>query len=134
MSGGFTAGLKRSSVTITGGPSFLASEQYTAKRGGITLDAATVTADANGDKIIKAGTFVSRITATGKYGPYATGASDGRQTPSDDTSGYLPEGVNLRDGDVICGVFISCSVLSARVTPTPDATIKAACKGRIIFQ
>lgn len=235
MSGGFTAGLKRSSVAITGGASFLASEQMRVKRGGITLDASLVAADANGDKIIKAGTFVSKVTATSKYGPYSattnevqtlteggsgltsftltlggfttasiaaaataaavqsaiealpnvdvgdvtvTGSaggpytvtfggewsqkdvpqftttptggtgtvtaatttagggaiSDGRQTPSDDTSGYTLESVNLRDGDVICGLLIGGSVLSARVTPTPDATIKAAVKGRIQFQ
>lgn len=240
MSGGFTPSLKRTDAAISGGASFLASEDYTVKRVGITLDASLVSADANGDKIVKAGTFVSEVTATGKYGPYdpevneavqiiETGAgltsytltwggqttgsidddataadvqaalealsnvapgdvevtasgpinsvetgllitftgaqadtdvgavtatptggtggiditvmqagggtpADGRQSPSDDTSGYTFEDVNLKDGDVICGLLIRGSVLSARVTPTPDATIKAAVKGRILFQ
>jgi hypothetical protein len=134
MSGGFTPSLKRSDVAISGQASFLASEKVMAKRGGITLDASLVTADADGNKILKAGTFVTPVTATGKYGVYASGATDGRQTPSADVSGYLPEGVNLKDGDVICGVYIECSVLAARVTPAVDATIRAAVKGRITFQ
>jgi len=134
MSGGFTPKLITTSDNVNREASFLASDQLSVKRCGITLDAATVTADGNGDKVLKAGTFVSKITATGKYGPYASGASDGRQTPSDDTSGYLLESVNLRDGDVIAGCLLNGSVLSARVTPTPDATIKAAVKGRIQFQ
>jgi hypothetical protein len=236
MSGGFTPALVRSDVAISGQASFLASEKMTVKRGGITLDALLVTADSDGNKIVPAGTFVSEVTATGKYGPYAaytnevqtiteggsglttytlsyagqttaaiaadataaavkaalealsniavgdvavtgdaegpytvtfggtkvaadiaemtatptggTGTvtiateaaggaeslSDGRQTPSVDTSGYLLEGVNLRNGDVICGLLIAGSVLTARVTPVPNATIKAAVGGRILFQ
>lgn len=39
--------------------------------GGVTIDAATVSADADGNKILKAGTPLGRITASGKYGPYA---------------------------------------------------------------
>lgn len=137
MSGGFTPSLKRSDVAITGGASFLASERIGVKRGGITLSAALVAADANGDKILKAGTFVTPATSggeVGKYGKYTTGATNGTQTPSDDTSGYLLESVNLRDGDVICGLLITGSVLSARVTPAVDATTRAAVKGRIQFQ
>lgn len=235
MSGGFTPGLVRSSVALTGGASFLASEHMTVKRGGITLDASLVTADSLGDKVVPAGQFVSAVTATGKYGPYeisdevqsvtiggagltsftltysgqttgaiaaaataatvkaalvalsniadgdvtvtgsaggpytvtfggtlkdtdvaqmtatptggtgtvtvatvtagaGAGSADGRETPSADTSGYLLESVNLRDGDVICGLLIAGSVLTARVKPLPNATIKAAVVGRILFQ
>jgi hypothetical protein len=241
MSGGFTAGITKTYDQVHAEASFLASEVYRMKRSGITLDASVVTADVDGNKILKAGTFVAQITASGKYGPYrpsvnevqtvtitggptggtftltfngattdplpynataaqvqsalwalstigdedvwVTGAAggpftvtfrgalagtdvaaltsantftggttpgvtvatttaggagaapaDGRQTPSDDTSGYLMESVNLRAGDVVCGLMISGSVLSARVFPAPDATIKAAVKGRIIFQ
>lgn len=238
MSGGFTPRLRRSSDNVHAEASFLASEDYTVKRGGITLDADLVQADENGDKILKAGTFVTPVAATGKYGPYggttnevqtatvtgdptggtftltfggettaaldfdasaqevedalvalpnvdegdvevtkasnvytitfggeygtenvpaltadgsgltggttpgvtiATPTAGGAAisdlaTPDPDVSGYLPESVNLRDGDVICGLYIRCSVLKARVTPTPDSTIKAAVKGRIIFQ
>lgn len=137
MSGGFTPGLRRTDTEISGGASFLASEHLQVKRGGITLAAALVTADVNGDKILKAGTFVSPATSgpsTGKYGIYASGATDGRQTPNADISGYLLESVNLKDGDVICGLVIHGSVLGARTTPAPDATIRAAVKGRITIQ
>lgn len=237
MSGGFTPSLRRSDVSLSGKASFLASEQILVKRGGITLDASLVAADENGNKILEEGTFVSEVTATGKYGPYshadltdevqvitiggaglesftltldgettasidaeATAAtiateladlagigagnvavagsvggpftvsfiedladvdvaamtatptggtgtvtitvetagggaiSDGRQAPSDDTSGYLLEGVNLKQGDVICGLLISGSVLAARTIPVPDSTIRDAVKGRILFQ
>lgn len=238
MSGGFTPRLRKTSDNVTPEASFLASEQYQVKRSGITLDADLVQADENGDKILKAGTFVTPVEATGRYGPYGgttnevqtatvTGAptggtftlSFGGQTtdaidfdataeeveaalsglpnldegdvevtkaanvytvtfggeygtedvpaltadgsgltggttpgvtiatttaggaavadladPDPDVSGYLPESVNLRDGDVICGLYIRCSVLAARVTPAPDATIRAAVAGRIIFQ
>ena len=134
MSGGFTPGLKRTDVALTGGASFLASEQMMVKRGGITLDATLVTADGLGDKVLKAGTFVAKVTANGKYGIYASGAADGRQLPGKDTSGYLLESVNLRDGDVICGLLIGGSVLEARVIPAVDATIRTAVSGRVLFQ
>ena len=39
--------------------------------GGVTIDAATVSADADGNKILKAGMPLGKITASGKYGPYA---------------------------------------------------------------
>lgn len=245
-SGGFTTGMRRTYDGVTPEASFLASEQMQVKRAGATFAASVVTADSAGNKIIKAGTFVTQITSgpdTGKYGPYRppvnevqtvtitggpTGGSftltldgnvtaaipynasaaqvqaalealpnigqgnvvvtggpgpatpwvvtfvgflggkdvnsmtaagsftggttpavavavttaggagaapaDGRQTPSDDTSGYLLVSINLRDGDVVEGVMIGGSVLSARVFPVPDATIKAAVKGRITFQ
>lgn len=137
MSGGFTPSLKRSDVAISGQASFLASERIGVKRGGITLAAAAVTADGNGDKILKAGTFVTPLTggaSVGKYAPYASGGANGAGAPSADVSGYLLEAVNLRDGDVICGVLITGSVLSARVTPAVDATIRTAVAGRIQFQ
>lgn len=59
---------------------------------GVTVDWATVTAAASaityndgvavavGEKALRYGQILTKITATGKYGPYDTGASDGRQT------------------------------------------------------
>lgn len=60
---------------------------------GVTLDWATVTAVASTPKTLKDGTVVpvgskcldmgqvmTKITASGKYGPYDSAASDGRQT------------------------------------------------------
>lgn len=62
------------------------------KVGGVTIDwdtvaavgADTTLADESiikaGDKYLRYGTVLTKITATGKYGPYASGATDGRQT------------------------------------------------------
>lgn len=135
MSGGFSPSLKRSDVEISGEAHFLASENYTVKRSGITLDASVVDADADGNKILVRGTFVTPITASGKYGPYDADAEDGREAADPNVSGYLPESVNLRDGDVVCGLFIHGSVLAARVTPSPvPEAIATAVAGRISFQ
>jgi hypothetical protein len=243
MSGGFTPTLKRVSDNVHFEAEFLASEHGMVKRSGITVAASTVSADADGDKVVRKGTFLTKITSgpeIGKYGEYdpqvnervmivETGAgltsytltwggqttasiaeaataaqvqaalvalsnvapgdvvvtavgspdslaggffieftgvnvdtdvgaitatptggtggvdinveqagegtpTDGRQTPSDNDSGYLPESINCEDGDVICGLLIHGSVLSARVHPAPDATTKAAVKGRITYQ
>ena len=41
--------------------------------GGVTIDATTVSADADGNKILKAGTPLGKITTSGKYGPYQPG-------------------------------------------------------------
>lgn len=140
MSGGFTPSLKRSVVELED-IAFLASEHYSVKRVGITLSAASVTADADGNKIIEAGTFATPITGgdapgeVGKYGVYDPESSDGREAASPDVSGYLLEGVNLRDGDVVCGLLIHGSVLQARVEPSPvPDEVREAVAGRITFQ
>lgn len=143
MSGGFTPSLKRSSVEISGRASFLASEHYMVKRGGITLDADAVEADSDGNKILEAGTFVSFNESTGKYEPTDGSPGDPEAEPpvdpslaaDPDRSGYLLESVNLRDGDVICGMIIHGSVLEARVTPSPvPDEIRTAVAGRITYQ
>jgi hypothetical protein len=137
-SGGFTPALRRDDVSVSGKASFLASERATFKRSGITLAAALLTADANGDKILPAGTFVTPVTSggsVGKYGVYSSGASNGQQTPDQNNSGYLPESVNLRDGDVVCGLIIQGSVLQLRTNPSGAvAAIRSATAGRIIYQ
>jgi hypothetical protein len=81
------------------------------KVGGITLDWATVTAVGsdttladgtvvlNGQKGLEFGTVLCKITASGKYGPYASGASDGRQTLARDNVFILNETV-LQNGPI----------------------------------
>lgn len=75
------------------------------KPGGVTIDWSTVTAAAedttlgdgtivpSGGKAMEYGTILVLITASGKYGPYASGASDGRQTLGRGTSYILDETV-----------------------------------------
>jgi len=129
MSGGFTPGLKHSGDFVTPEASVLASEHAMFKRVGITLDALLVGADADGNKILKAGTIIGKVTATGKYGAYNNGLDDGRET----AEGVLPESVNLKDGDVITGLLIHGSVPEAR-TSGLDSAARTDLAGRIIFQ
>jgi len=114
---------------VTDEPEFLASERFTSKRTGITLDATLVGADANGNKILKKGTCLGRITATGKYGPYSNAAGDGRQ----DAKGFLLEAVNLRFGDAVTGMAIMGSVIADRASGL-DAAGKVDLKGAFTFQ
>lgn len=128
--GGFVPALKKVSQNVNYEADFLASEKFTMKRAGVTLDASVVAADGNGDKIVKKGTLLCKITASGKYGPFSSGAVNGQQTV-DDNSGYLLESVNLRDGDVITGLMLQGAVIKSRVTPSSTF---AALQGRIIFE
>jgi len=106
--------------SIPGEIEFLASENFTTKRVGITLDASVVGADPNGDKILKKGTCLGRISATGHYGPYDNTAADGRQT----AVGFLMESVNLKWGNAVTGLVIHGSVIAARCSGL-DAAGKA---------
>jgi hypothetical protein len=67
--GGFTPGLKTEQDPLQSSVEFLASQDYTVKRGGITLDSTTITADSDGNKIVKGGTVLYKRAATGKYTP-----------------------------------------------------------------
>jgi hypothetical protein len=132
MSGGFTPGLVETTDKLSGWINVLASEHGMNKSVGITIDASLIPADADGDKIVKNGTVLAEVTATGKYGPYDNAATDGRENEA--TVGVLVNGgVNCRHGDVITGHLIHGSVLRARLTGwTP--TLEAALAGRIIAQ
>lgn len=130
--GGWHPGLVSSSLGIGGDIEFLASEHYTVKRAGCTFDAAVVSADGNGDKIVPKGTFVGPRTANGKYARPSEGG-----TFDANSSGYTMEAINLRWGDVTAGILIHGSVLRARVTVSPAASstaVATAVAGRIIFQ
>lgn len=68
--GGFSPGLRTEDLDIDPTVDWLASEHFSVKRGGITIDYTTVPADANGRRIIRGGTAMGKITASDKYGPY----------------------------------------------------------------
>lgn len=106
---------------------FLASAQYTART--VTLDADTVAADSNGDKILRAGTVLGRITASGQYGPYDDAAGDGR----DVAVGILLTTVNLRHGDAVVAMMDSGVVHEARLIGL-DANAKADLANHFIFR
>lgn len=131
--GGWTPALKKTSQNVNYEADFLASEKFTAKRGGITIDSASITADGNGNKIVKKGQLMCKLTSggsVGKYAPFNAAGTHGEQTVNDD-SVYLLESMNCRDGDVVCGAVIQGAVLKSRVTPSSTF---AALQGRIIFE
>lgn len=68
--GGFSPGLREADLDIDPTVDWLASEHFSVKRAGITIDYTTVTADADGRRIIRGGTAMGKIAASGKYGPY----------------------------------------------------------------
>ncbi|MDL5159412.1 head decoration protein [Actinomycetospora termitidis] len=128
--GGYTPGYRHDPIDLGYQVDFLASERYTVKQGGITIDPATVSANSDGKKVVKGGTVMGKITATGKYGPYASGASDGRQA----AVGVLFAGdIRVDGGDTVAGLMIQGSVKEARLTGL-DATAKTALTPRFIFQ
>ncbi len=129
MSGGWTPSLVTKVDGVSPEASVLASEHGLYKRVGITIDADTVAAGADGNKVVKAGTVLAEVTATGKYAPYDSAGDTG----TENASGIITESVNARDGDVITHLLLHGSVLEARLVGL-DETAKAALSGRIIFQ
>lgn len=129
MSGGFTPKLKHTGALVHPEAAVVASEHAMFKSVGITLDASLVGADADGNKILKAGTVIGKVTTSGKHGAYNNSLNDGRET----AVGVLPESVNLRDGDVITNLLIHGSVYAAR-TSGLDTAARTDLAGRIIFQ
>lgn len=129
--GGFTPKLQTTQDPLQSSVEFLASQDYTVKRSGITLDAAAVAADDDGNKIVKGGTVLYKHATTGKYGPAIQSGATGADA---DAKGLLfPGDVNLAGGDVITGMLIRGSVLEARCTGV-TADVKTALGDRIIWQ
>lgn len=86
---------------------------------------------------IPSGTVVSKITATGLYGPYDSTASDGRQTVGDDLIGFLFGAVSVvrwngtsatkAGGGIVVHGFINTNKLPfASGAGALDATAKTA--------
>jgi hypothetical protein len=125
---GFKPGLRTTSLGVGPDYSFLGSQHTMVHRAGVTLDAATVGVDANGDKILLAGTVLGKVTASGKYGAYGNGLSDGRQT----AVCFLLETVNLRDGDVIAAALDHGSVIVPR-TSGLDSAARTDLAGRFFY-
>jgi hypothetical protein len=125
---GFKPGLRSTSLGVGPDYSFLASEHTMVARAGVTLDAATVGADADGNKLLMAGTVLGKITASGKYGAYSNAAGDGRGT----AVGFLNETVNLKDGDVVASMLEHGSVIVPR-TSGLDSNARTDMAGRFFY-
>lgn len=135
-SGGFVPALVKNDLGVTGEASVLASEHGMSKRAGITIDSSKVTADGNGDKVVKAGTVLVVDDATGKYEPYVPGSidpTDEGYTPPVEALGVLTTSVNARWGDVVTHLLLHGSLLRARMVNL-DPVAEGLMAGRIIFQ
>ncbi|MHA6484474.1 head decoration protein [Paenibacillus sp. strain BS8-2] len=87
---------------------------------GITIDASAVTADSDGNKIIKKGMPMAKLTASGKYVPYDAEGEDGSQNPTV----ILKRTVNVKGGDHVVSGYEVAKVISARIPVTVDATLR----------
>jgi len=76
----------------------------------VTLDASKFPADANGRKIARAGTVLGKITASGLYGPYNAGGSDGTEK----ADCILFNTVDLTDGNAAAAAVTQGVVREAR--------------------
>ncbi|GGH17281.1 head decoration protein [Paenibacillus segetis] len=88
---------------------------------GITIDAAAITADAKGDKIIKKGMPMAKLTASGKWVPYKPAGDDGSQTPTV----ILKRTVNVKDGDQVVGGYEVGKFIKERIPVTVDDALIA---------
>lgn len=128
-SGGFNPKLVTKTVGVGREASILASEHNISVREGITLDASTVSADADGNKILIKGTVIGKIANNGKFGAYSNDHNDGREV----AVGILPESVNLRDGDVITSLYLHGSFIESRLSGL-DSGAKTDLLGRFVWQ
>ncbi|KYC94372.1 hypothetical protein B4102_3593 [Heyndrickxia sporothermodurans] len=85
---------------------------------GITIDSSTVTAT-EGKKIVKKGMPLGKL-ANGKYGPYDSAATDGRENPSV----ILKQTVDVTEGDHVVGGYEMAKVISERLPLTVDDALK----------
>lgn len=85
---------------------------------GITIDSSVVTAT-DGKKVIQKGMPMGKL-ANGKYGPYSSGAADGRQNPTV----ILKHTVDVTDGDHVVGGYEMAKVISERIPVAVDATLR----------
>lgn len=106
--------------TVQDDPEILASfEVIREVTNGITIDSAAVTADANGDKIIKKGMPMAKV-ASGKWVPYNPDGTDGSENPSV----ILKRTVNVKDGDHVVGGYEVGKFITERIPVTVDDTLR----------
>lgn len=112
--------------SATGVVNFLDSEHVRYITGGVTIDKATVAAGSDGHKVLKAGSIICEVTASGKYGPFDAAATDGRQTPALGKCFILAKTVDVTFQDAQEGAIDMARVLSRRLPIEPTAEVKAA--------
>lgn len=112
---------------------WLASAHGTQSGKSITLDRSTFTSGTHyPNGFFLAGIPLGKITATGKYGPYVDGASDGTQTLVCLLFHAVDAGTT--DIDPVAAALDHCIVNEALLPIAVDAAGKVDVKGAIIFR
>ena len=87
----------------------------------VVVDYSVVDQDSSGRRLINAGTLMTKITATSKYGPYDPNASDGRGTLSRGSAYFSVAGHDVALGDkAIGGYFHNCVFDTSELTVWED--------------
>ena len=122
---GYNLSLK--TTNYGGEVNILDSQDVRFVRGGVTIDAATVTAidiDGKMRKVLYAGTPIGKINATGKFGPYKSDATDGRQV----AKYVLGSDIDCTDGDMVTTAYDRARLIEARLPVTYTADMKTQLK------
>lgn len=99
----------RQTRTLAGGTP-LKKATGTEVRMDVVIDYTTVTVDSNSQRIVTPGELLCRITASDKFGPYLSTASNGQQTVAARDSGVIQtviaaQRANVTLGDGALGAF-----------------------------
>lgn len=106
---------------VVADPEILASfEVIREVTNGITIDSSKVEADSNGDKIIRIGMPMAKLTASSKYVPYDPDGTDGSENPTV----ILKRTINVKDGDHVVGGYEVAKIIAARVPIDVDDTLR----------
>jgi hypothetical protein len=95
----------------------------------VVIDPATVTANAAGRKIVPAAALVVRKTTGGMAGPFASGATDGRQTlanSSPPTVFITSAEIDVTDGPRAIGAYFGGAAFDSAHLTLYGATLTAA--------
>jgi hypothetical protein len=108
--------------SVIADPEILASfEVIREVTNGITIDSSKITADGNGDKIIRIGMPMAKLTVGGKWVPYKSDGTDGSENPTV----ILKRSVNVRDGDHVVGGYEVGKFIKERIPVNVDAALIA---------
>lgn len=91
---GLNLGIKTQTLATPEDQSWLGSREGTESAEPITLDSALFTNTPFPNGIVKSGTVIAKVTATGKYGPFVSNLSNGQELPI----GFLLTTVDLTGG------------------------------------
>ncbi|RTL65912.1 MAG: head decoration protein [Pseudonocardiaceae bacterium] len=113
-------------------PDWLASRHGVGERRSVTLDKSLFTANTHyPNGYFFSGIPLGRVTSGGKYGPFDSTASDGRQV----LAGFLFAWVDAGTGDVdpVGAMLDHCKVVAAKLPIAVNSTGVTSAAGRILF-